>query len=94
MSEFDLVGYDRKEHFEKHLEPYRLGEELERYQEVFETDFGIKELLELEKIKALALVAEAINDAPEFLAHQLGKGGFYKNIRYVSDALDRIADEM
>lgn len=94
MSEFDLVGYDRKEHFESHLEPGRLGEELERYKEIFETDFGVKELLELEKIKALALVAEAINDAPEFLAHQLGKAGLYRILRYVSDSLDHIADEM
>lgn len=66
MAEWNLYGCDRKEKFEESIEPEALVSLLRQYQKVLGDKFGITELLELEKIRAMALIAEAINDVPEF----------------------------
>lgn len=91
MSEWSLYGESRKESFEKDLEPEALSIELVRYQNVFGKDFGIRELLQLKDIQAKALIAEAVNDAPEFLIDQLGKARNSPNFPSVVRAIEEIA---
>lgn len=67
MSEWRNYGSERKDNFEQGLYPRQMADTLAHYQKELGSQFGVRELLELEKIKALALIAEAINDAPEFL---------------------------
>ena len=50
MAEWSLYGHDRKERFERSIEPTMLKKTLMEYQSVFGKSFGITELLELEKI--------------------------------------------
>ena len=71
MATWSCFGGDRREIFEEEISPNCLAETLKLYQRTFGKSFGITELLELEKIRAMALIAEAINDAPEFLVHQI-----------------------
>lgn len=92
MTEWRLYGSDRKDRFEKELVPDELAYTLMCYQKELGMDFGVPELLELEKIKALAMIAEAINDAPEFLLDNVGcavKEGIFNS---VPEALESIAD--
>lgn len=92
MAEWRLYGSDRKDRFEKELVPDELAYTLMCYQKELGMDFGVPELLELEKIKALAMIAEAINDAPEFLLDNVGcavKEGIFNS---VPEALESIAD--
>ena len=65
-------GTKRKDRFKERLTPEGLAQELDEYQEVFGDSFGLDELLRLEQIRSNALIAEAINDAPEFLLDQIG----------------------
>ena len=92
MPEWEFVGYDRRERFEKELSPDELLYTLKQYQKVFGQKFGLQELLELERIKALALIAEAINDVPEFLLHHVGKAEKYGVLSSFSDAIESIAE--
>lgn len=101
MTNWVLEGAERKEVFEQKLTPEELEYSLMRYQKVFGEEFGVKELLQLEDIRSKALIAEAINDAPEFLLDQIGKMRNSHEVRTISGALDdmaenlsRIADEM
>ena len=48
--------------------------------------------LELEKIRAMALVAEAINDAPEFLVDQIGQALNDSRFNAVSNSIDSVAE--
>ena len=89
---FEYVGNERKERFESTIEPDDLVYKLKRYQQKLGKEFGVKELLELEKIRAIALVAEAINDAPEFLLHQIGKARQFSSFNSITDALESVAD--
>ena len=97
---WDLHGTDRRLIFEGQLEPDKLARELQRYQKVFGKEFKLQDLLQLEEIRSQALVAQAINDAPEFLLDQVGKmrnshevDTIATSLRYISDSLDRIADQ-
>lgn len=92
MPEWSLYGYERKENFEKDLTPDELAYTLVRYQNVLGQEFGICELLQVEKIKALALIAEAINDVPEFLMDQLGKARHYSEFHALSSAIESVAE--
>lgn len=94
MSNWTLVGYDRKEAFERELSPNALQSKLKQYQEALGKEFGVKELLEMERIQATVLVAEAINDFPEFLVHQLGIQGQPGVASAISEGLDAIADAL
>lgn len=92
MAEWRLYGSDRKDSFEKELVPDELAYTLMRYQKELGMEFGVPELLELEKIKALALIAEAINDAPEFLLDNVGRAVKEGIFSSVPEALESIAD--
>lgn len=92
MAEWCLYGTDRKESFEKELQPNELAYTLLRYQKKSGKNFEITDLLELEKIKALALVAKAINDEPELLPYNIGgtvKEGIFNSL---PESLESIAD--
>lgn len=71
--EWDNFGRDRREAFESNLDPDWMYYKLSKYRNEFGDDFTITNLIEIEKIRALALIAEAINDAPEFLIDQIAK---------------------
>ena len=73
MAKWDLYGKDRKLGFEEGLTPESLSGELRRYQKTLGRNFTVQDLLTLHDIRAKALIAEAINDAPEFLIDQIGK---------------------
>ena len=92
MSEGCCSGVDRREQFERSIDPEELSATLKRYQKFLGKNFGITELLELEKIRAMALIAEAINDAPEFLMDQLGKARHDSSFHSISDALASLED--
>ena len=92
LAEWQLYGSDRKDNFEQELYPDSLAYTLERYQMELGEEFGIRELMELEKIRAMALIAEAVNDAPEFLVDQIGKALHESNFRAVPNALESIAE--
>ena len=92
MPEWNYYGADRRIAFESRLEPDFIAAELKRYQRVFGETFGIPELVELEKIRAMALVAEAINDAPEFLVDQIGQALNDSRFNAVSNSIDSVAE--
>lgn len=73
MAKWSLYGRERKEGFEASLDPKYLSDELKRYQRFLGRNFSIQDLLVIQDIRAKALIAEAINDAPEFLVDQIGK---------------------
>lgn len=73
MAKWDLYGKDRKLAFEESLTPENLSDELRRYQKALGRNFTMQDLLTVQDIRAKALIAEAINDAPEFLIDQIGK---------------------
>ena len=64
MAEWNLYGSERREIFEESIKPESLFYTLQQYQKNFGKTFSIVELLELEKIRAMALIAQAINDLP------------------------------
>ena len=92
MAEWSLYGSDRKERFERSIEPESLAHSLKQYQKVLGNSFSITELLELEKVRALALIAEAINDTPEFFMDQLGKARQESNFYSISGAIESLED--
>ena len=99
MVEWDNYGTSRRENFERQLAPDELAYDLKCYQKVLGKEFQLQDLLRLEEIRSRALIAEAINDVPEFLLDQIGKmrnsydvDTIATSLRYISDALDRIAD--
>ena len=94
MSEWCLYGDDKREKFESRLEPHSLESELIRYKEVFGEEFGIKELLTIQDLRVKALIAEAINNVPEFLLDQIGKARNSYEFPSLVKELGRIADVM
>lgn len=92
MATWSYFGSDRKEIFEREITPAALSEALKQYQRTLGKSFGITELLELEKIRAMALIAEAINDAPEFLMHQIGKARSESSFHSISGAIESVAE--
>ena len=99
MSEWNLYGSSRKETFVNSLTPERLDRDLRRYQSEIGEDFDIKDLVHIREIQVLALIAEAINDAPEFLIDQIGKmrngmdvGTIPTSLDVLSDAISELAE--
>ena len=95
MSEWSLYGTDRRDVFEKsYLDPEMMLMDLKRYQIVFGKEFGLQELLIIKDLQAKAMIAEAVNDAPEFLVAQLMKNkddiGFYD----IACSIGEISEEM
>lgn len=94
MSEWCLYGDDVKENFEKGLEPEWLEDELIKYKETFGDEFRIQDLLIIMDLRAKALIAQAINNAPEYLLDQIGKARNSHEFPSLVRKLERIADVM
>lgn len=92
MSEWNLYGTSRKEVLVDSLTPERLNLALRRYQRELDEEFGIKDLIEIKKIEAMALIAEAVNDAPEFLSDQIGKMRNGRDAATIPASLDAVSD--
>lgn len=90
MSEWCLYGNEIRERFERDLKPEYLLDDLRRYQDFFGEEFGIKELLTIEDLRVKALLAEAINNLPEYLLDQIGKARNSYNFKSVPDALESL----
>ena len=74
MEKWNFYGTERRDKFLEELEPKALEATLSKYRRTFGQGFSIADLLVLEDIRAKALIAQAINDAPEFLIDQIYKG--------------------
>lgn len=94
MSEWCLFGDKKREAFERDLKPEYLLDDLRSYQRVFGKEFGLKELLEIQDLRVKALIAEAINNVPEFLLDQIGKARNSHEFPSLVTELERIADVM
>ena len=94
MSGWCLFGDEKRESFERDLKPEYLLDDMRRYQRVFGEEFGLKELLALQDLKVKALIAEAINNVPEFLLDQVGKARNSYEFPSLVTELGRIADVM
>lgn len=82
------------------LTPNSLFKDLHEYREVFGVRFTLKELLEIQRIKALNRIAAAITDLPELLGHEavlaanaglfsdVSTEGIAKAINNISDTID------
>ena len=92
MAEWNLYGSERREIFEESIKPESLFYTLQQYQKTFGKTFSIVELLELEIIRAMALIAQAINDAPEFLLDQVGKAFSSSKFHPISDSIEMVAE--
>ena len=57
-------------------------------------EFGLKELMVLQDLKVKALIAEAINNVPEFLLDQIGKARNSYEFPSLVTELGRIAGVM
>lgn len=94
MSGWCLFGDEKRESFERDLKPEYLLDDMRRYQRVFGDEFGIKELLTIQDLRVKALIAEAINNVPEFLLGQIGKARNSYEFPSLVTELGRIADVM
>lgn len=65
-----------------------------KYKAVFGEEFGIKELMTIQDLRVKALIAEAINNVPEFLLDQIGKARNSYEFPSLVTELGRIADVM
>lgn len=92
MAEWNLYGSERREILRKVLNQNPFFYTLQQYQKTFGKTFSIVELLELEKIRAMALIAQAINDAPEFLLDQVGKAFSSSKFHPISDSIETVAE--
>jgi len=94
MSEWNLYGTSRKEGLIDTLTPERLELALRRYQRELDEEFSIRDLIDIKKIEAMALIAEAINDAPEFLIDQIGKMRNGQDATTITDRLNDISESI
>lgn len=92
LLDWNLYGSSRKDNFVANLELMAIAREFERYREALGDRFTLDNLFQLMEIKAIALVAEGINDAPEFLADQIGKMRNNEYCRTIVDSLDDISE--
>ena len=74
-------GVDKREWFEKGLEPDILADDLQS-------------LLKLKEIQALALLAEAIIDLPEYLTDKIGKMRLDIPEHTITGSLDEIGNAL
>ena len=92
MLDWCLYGNDKREEMDRDLEPEYLWDTLQRYQDVFGEEFGVKELLMLKDIRVKAMIAGALADMPEFLIDQIGKANNSSTFPSVTRAVERIAN--
>ena len=91
-------GGDLTEYAFSDLTPSSLFEDLQDYREVFGVHFSIKELLEVQRIKALNRIAAAITDLPELLGHEAvlaANAGLFSSISTegIAKAIDHINEK-
>ena len=89
MSGWCLFGDEKRESFERDLKPEYLLDDMRRYQRVFGEEF-----LTIQDLRVKALIAEAINNVPEFLLDQIGKARNSYEFPSLVTELGRIADVM
>lgn len=91
MEGFSLFGNRNKNEFMESMSPDNLYDEMMSYRNKFGESFNISDMLKIKEIESRALIAEAIEDAPEFLFHQLA---LYRNDGPTSivDAIDAVAE--
>lgn len=89
--EWTFHGTERLKCFEKKLTPEHMANELNMYQDYFGEDFGVRELLYLLDIRSKAMIAEAINDMPEFFMDQAGKMRNSGGVDTITGSLEAIA---
>lgn len=87
-------GVDKREWFEKGLEPDILADDLQRYKMLCSKDFNMSDLLKLKEIQALALLAEAIIDLPEYLTDKIGKMRLDIPEHTITGSLDEIGNAL
>ena len=87
-------GADKREWFEKGLEPDILADDLQRYKMLCSKDFNMSDLLKLKEIQALALLAEAIIDLPEYLTDKIGKMRLDIPEHTITGSLDEIGNAL
>ena len=85
MLDWCLYGNDKREEMDRDLEPEYLWDTLQRYQDVFSEEFGVKELLMLKDIRVKAMIAGALID-------QIGKANNSSTFPSVTRAVERIAN--
>lgn len=97
-------GGDLTEYAFSDLTPNSLFEDLQDYREVLGEDFTLKDLMEVQRIKALNRIAAAITDLPELLGHEavmaadaglfssISTEGIAESINDISDAIDHLND--
>lgn len=79
------------------LTPNSLFKDLHEYREVFGVRFTLKELLEIQHIKALNRIAAAITNLPELLAHEAvlaANAGLFSSVSTegIAEATEGIAE--
>lgn len=94
MANWSLIGFERHEKFEESLEADVLANELNYYRVELGETFGLRDLLEIKRIEALALIAEMIGDAPEYLVHQLCIAQTDGCLNGIAHSLDGIANAL
>ena len=97
-------GGDLTEYAFSDLTPNSMFEDLQDYREVLGEDFTLKDLMEVQRIKALNRIAAAITDLPELLGHEavmaadaglfssISTEGIAESINDISDAIDHLND--
>lgn len=90
-------GGDLTEYAFSDLTPNSLFKELHDYREVFGVRFTLKELLEVQRIKALNRIAAAITDLPELLGHEAvlaANAGLFSDVstKGIAEAINDISD--
>ena len=76
------------------LEPDILADDLQRYKMLCSKDFNMSDLLKLKEIQALALLAEAIIDLPEYLTDKVGKMRLGIPEHTITGSLDEIGNAL
>ena len=69
-SKWFLIGQDRKNEFVNGLSPKYLAADYLEYKDKFGSQFSLDHLIKLKEIESNAMIAEAINDFPEWLIHE------------------------
>ena len=87
-------GRDRRQTFEKQLEPEELRYDLAKYQNILGKEFTIDHLLKLHEIRAKAFIAESICDCPELLMDLIGVSRKYPQFRSISGELSDLNESI
>lgn len=89
-----LYGSDWRRDFDADMTPQHFGETLRDYQRELGTEFGIKELLQLEDLRVKARLVEAIVDFPEHLMDEIGIANNSFEFHSVPRAIEDIAEAL